>query len=249
MKMTKEVQETSQKEVATPSRESGLVGFTSEDVEIPTLLLMQNTSELVGEEKAKLGDIFHTGQLQVVGGLDTPVEVLALGGSKTHVIYDLSGKTPKFLRQEKVTAENENAPSEDTENGKPIRRDLSLNYLVVLVDAIKEGMPFPTLISFRRTNSRAGRQLASHFMTSEFMDSPAFSQVVTIGSRKEKYESNTYAVFEFGKGRKATNEEMAICDRLMPRVKKLTASGQIKVKGETLEAKKPTVVGVPDETW
>lgn len=230
---------------------SDLIGFGTNDLEVPTLLLMQNTSELVGDGKAKLGDIYHTGSLEVVGGVGAPVELIPLAGYKTLITYDMSKGNPQFMRQEKMTQELELLPPTGMEGNKPVRRDVSLNFFVVLAKDLESGVPFPTLISFRRTNAKAGRQLFTHVTKLvKFMEAPAYMQVVTLGAKKEKFETNTYAVYDFGLGRKATETELATCAKLSKMTHDLMRTDRVKVKGEEQTAKAPEVIAAdPAEKW
>jgi hypothetical protein len=186
------------------------------DIIIPRLMLMANTSEAVGDEKAKLGDILNSQTEEVLGGFDSPVEIIPLRMHKTWRIMDTSKKQAEFIRIEAVTPENENLPWEDTEMDPvshkkfPIRRDFTYNFLVLLVKEVEIGEPFPCLISFVRTSARTGKALTTQFLKLRMHRKPPYAKTAIIGVRKEKHETNSYGVFTYTPGRACTEKEMAI---------------------------------------
>lgn len=176
------------------------VGISAQDLIIPKLLLMQNTSEYVGDGKAQMGDVLNSQTLEKLGSINEPVNIVPLKLYKTWRVYDMSGRTPTFLRQDPVTPGSERLPWEDNENGMPIRRDLCMNYFVLLTKELESGDAFPMIVSFKRTSMQAGKVLSSHIFKLAYLKRPPFSQSVPLKISRQKKETNTYAVFEIGKG-------------------------------------------------
>lgn len=173
------------------------MGVSASDIVIPRLLLMQNTSEFVGEEKAKLGDLVNSSDYEVLGGFNEPMEVIPLKFFKTWKIYDTTGK---LVRQEPAT-NNERRAIETMENGQMVRHYLSYNYFLLSVKQFEQGVAFPMLISFKSTAAMAGRQLATHLLKLATFGKHCYDATITINVKKAKKDSNTYAVPEIGKGR------------------------------------------------
>jgi hypothetical protein len=221
-------------------------GVTASDIVIPKLLLMQNTSELVGDEKAKLGDIINSETNEVLGGLDKPVLFIPIKSFKTWQVMDMSGKQAEFLRSEPVTSKNEKLPWEDMENGKPIRRDMCMNFLGLLAADVEKDEAFPVVVRFKRTSTGAGKQLATTMYKMAVLGRTVYSQVVALSVRKDKFESNTYALFELTKGRVATGKEHDAAREWTLRLKSITPVIREDASEEAPQpgaAPAPTVVG------
>ncbi len=198
-------------------------GIESKDLSIPRIQLMQPTSEMVGDNKAKNGDIVKVDTNEVIGGVDNPLEIVPLSLYKTVVIEDMSVKPPKFIRQEALNSSNEKLPWEDTENGKPIKRTHCFNFFVLLSKDVAEGAGFPTVVRFKSTSMAAGRQLATHLYKMISLDRLPYSKAVSLEVKREKKEQNTYAVFSIGKTRDATPEEIQVASDNWSALKALKA--------------------------
>jgi len=197
-------------------------GITSSDLIIPKLLLMQNTSESVGDGAAKLCDVINSQTLEVIGGLNTPVEIIPLKLVKTWRIYDMSGGQPEFMRQEAVTPANVNLPWDGVEEGITIRRDLCMNFHVLLLNDVKKGEAFPCVVSFKRTSMQAGKQLATHLFKMAALGRLPYSQSLELKVSKKKQETNTYGIFELGKGTPLTSEHQEVAAKWVDMLQSMT---------------------------
>jgi hypothetical protein len=201
--------------VSTPQQ----LGINVQDLVIPRVLLMQNTSEYVGESKAKMGDLINSQTLEKIGGLDKPVGIVPLRFFKTIRVYDCSGKQPKFLRVEDWTAEGERLPWEGQDlnrEGKkvPVRRYLTFNFYALLTEDLDRGEAFPIVISFRSTSLQAGKALATQIFKMSAMGRQPYTQSVKLGAAKKKADTNTWAVLEIlsGKDHSQTLSEKQIAE-------------------------------------
>lgn len=188
-------------------------GVSAADLVIPKLLLMQGTSEYVGDESAEVGDIVNSQTHEVLGGIGKPVEFVPLKLYKTWRIYDMSSKQPKFLREEPVTAANADQEWEGLEGKTPVRRDQNFNFFILLKSELDAGEAFPCVVSFKRTSMNAGKQLATQLFKLAALGKLPYSQTVKLGVRKDKKETNTYAVYEFQKGNPCTEVEKTEAQR------------------------------------
>lgn len=185
------------------------MGVSSRDMLIPRLMLMQNTSEYVGDDKAKMGDVVNSQTLEVLGDTSKPVEVIPLRVYKTWKVYDLRGSVPKKLREEPMTADNEKKDAMGTimEGEVPTKHYYCINAMVLVASDIAKGEAFPTVVTFKSTSLMAGKQLVSFIVRQAAFRKNPFDNVVTLGVTKQKKESNTYAVFNAVKGRETTPAE------------------------------------------
>lgn len=231
---------------APPSMED--MGISAGDLVIPKLLLMQNTSEAVGDGLAKMGDIIRNEDNKVLGGVGAPVEIIPLKLYKQWVIYDMSDSQPKFMRTENVTASNEKLPWEGHEDGKPIRRDMSMNFFVLLKADCDAGEAFPCVVSFRRTGIYAGKLLATHMYKMAAIGKKPYSKSVLLQVRKEKKDTNTYAVYDIGAGQAVTPDAVSSCETWLEQLR--VAKVQVKDSGDDVaqEAAKPVAKPVVVES-
>lgn len=235
------------------------LGFNTQDILIPRLRLMQNTSEEVGDEKFKLGDIVESLSSEKLAGHDAPIEIVPIHIFKTWRNYRVDGEFKarggKLVSVTPVTAENEKQPWEGTEtiDGKsvPVRRDLSYNAYVLLKRDLESNTAFPLNIVFKRTSANAGKQLVSLIYRLGMMGTPMFGKSVLLSSVKQKKDTNTYAVFEVKSGSILPKEQGEICLKWQNIVK--TASVRVDEHEDaenTAPAKAPAVViaGSPEES-
>lgn len=185
------------------------MGIDAKDLAIPRLLLMQPTSELVGAEKAKTADIVHSMTEEVIGGMGKPIEIIPMMLYKTLVVEDMTQKPPKFLRQEPLTSKNDSLPFEGTEDGKAIKRTTCFNFFCLIASEVANDEAFPTVVRFKSTSLQAGKALASHMFKRAALGQDPFSQAVTLDTKKDKKDTNVYALFAIGKARKASDKEIA----------------------------------------
>lgn len=239
------------KEVAVAQETKGLsvsnalqdLGIEAGDLIIPKLLLMQNTSQMVGDDAAKVGDIINSQSLEVLGGLGAPVDIIPLKMTKTWRVYDLGGKQPEFIRQEAVTAANVNLPWDDTEDGVPIRRDMCMNFFVLLVSDVVKEEAFPCVVSFKRTSMQAGKQLATHLFKMTALGKKPYAHSVQLKAAKQKTDTNTYGVFELGKSTPLPADVQAVAEKWCSLLTSMTYKVDDKDDAPQASTVAPIVVG------
>lgn len=237
-------------EAGLPANVLESMGVSAQDMVVPRLLLMQNTSEAVGDDKAKLGDIINSQTEEVLGGIGAPVEIIPLGIYKTWRVMDCAkpNTQPEYVREEPMTTANEKDEWEFQEDGKAMRRDYTLNFFVLLKSEVDADEAFPCVLTFRRTSVKAGKQLATHLFKRAALRKTPYSQTVKIGVRKDKYETNTYAIFDVQKGEATDAKGIAAAEQWLPMIgglrNKVAADEKIEVEiGSGRAATAPVVVG------
>lgn len=217
------------------------IGIEASDLVVPRLMLMQNTSEMVGDEKAKLGDIVNSQTLEVLGGITSPLEIIPLKMTKTYRIYDMTDTQPKFIRQEPVTSANVNLPWEDVEDGITIRRYLCMNFFVLIKKEVESGEAFPVVITFKSTSLNAGKQLATHLFKMVTLGWKPYSRSMLLKVNKQKKDTNVWAVFEIARGNELVEEHVAKAAEWLNNVNSMT----VKVVGEEEEVTAPQSSATP----
>jgi hypothetical protein len=203
----------------------GSEGVDAGDVLIPRILLMQGLSKLVSAGECKPGDIVRSTTKEALAQKGGAVEIIPLTSWKTWTIFDCSGKKPEFRSIEPITSDNANAPLEYMIEGKPWRRDKTLNFYVLLPsdvakeqkahEAIARGeypdtddVLFPCAISFSRSAYNTGKELATHFMKAQSFNITPASRVFKLGSRVVTNDQGSWPVFELSKARPSTQVEI-----------------------------------------
>lgn len=226
------------------------MGIESSDLMIPVLLLQQNTSEAVGNEKAKLGDILNSQTEQVVGGIGHPVELIPLRLFKTIRVYSMAEGKPKFMREEPLSAQNEKMPFEGTEEveGKkvPVKRYLNFNFFVLLKKEIESDEAFPLIVRFKSTSMPAGKQLATQMFKMAALGRLPYSKTVKLNVKKEKKDTNFFGVFTVEQGDNATDKDKAEAQKWLAMLASVTYKVDDREEEADLSAagpaKAPTVV-------
>lgn len=214
------------------------IGIEVGDLEIPKLMLMQGTSGYVGEGTAKLGDIINTMDMEVLGTFEKHLEIIPLKLYKTLRIYNAAEKPPKFIRAEALNEVNSLLPwegVETTEEGKeiPVKRVVNMNFFVLVLSQVQEGLShidyekmdpnqviagFPAVVSFKSLGMRAGKALGTQMFKMMSLGRLPYSQSASLGCRKEKKDTNTFAVFEIGKGKELTKWEKIVAKNWLARL-------------------------------
>ena len=169
------------------------LGVETSDLVIPSIQVMQNTSAMVGDEKAKLGDIVNMQTEGVLGGAEKAVSILPLKLYKTLRTYDVSSGF-KFKREEPLTSRNDKLHGEGVEDGQPVKHYQTFNFFVLLKTDLDKGEGFPCLLRFKSTGMNAGRTLATHLYKLVFFRKKPYSVFVELSTRKEKKDTNVFAV-------------------------------------------------------
>lgn len=201
------------------------LGVDQKDLIIPSVQVMQNTSALVGDEKAKLGDVVNMSTEEILGGGDKKVPFLPLKIFKTLRVYAV-GEGFKFHHEEPLTPVSEKLPFEGTEpDGTIVKRYPTINAFVLLKSNLDKEEGFPCLIRFKSTGMNAGRALATHLYKQVYFKKRPYAQFMELSTRKEKKDTNTFSVPSVTKGEPATNVEIEAAEGWLA----MLAAGNYKV--------------------
>lgn len=181
--------------------------MSGRDIVIPKLLLMQSTSDMVADGKAKLGDIIDSLTGEILGGLDKPIQFIPFHMEKVWII---SSKKPtdsrfNFEKYEPVTAQNQGYPFIEKIGDIEMKYEYTLQFYVLR----PEDMSLPYVVSFKSTSSRAGKILSTQMFVrnkAAGLVPPAYT--MGLGSHKDKNDQGTFAVMDVKAERKSTQEEI-----------------------------------------
>jgi hypothetical protein len=220
-------------------------GLSANDIRIETLLMMQPASGMVSERKAKLGDIIRNESEKIIGGIDNPIEVIALYKFETVRIY--AAADGKFLRE---TPYNPlvRLVKEGIEDGIPVKRYHTINFFFLLVSDIEAGEFFPVLMRFKSTSFKAGSKFASFLYKKKFFNNLPYDFTGIISAIHDKNEQKQHWAFlDFKEGRATTDEERTIARQMVALInaKKETVmayASQADSQEESSHAPQPVVV-------
>jgi hypothetical protein len=193
-----------------PNTAWGAEEISADDILLPKILLMQGLSQAVTDEKARIGDMLDNLNGQVIGDKNTPVEIIVFKTTKTWIIFEDKNNTGsmEYVRQEPMTAANQNWPMEEVMGGLKVRRDRALNFYCLLPSQIASGEAFPYLVSMRRTSYTAGKKLVTYFTKLKLANQPTASRVFALSCKKQENDKGTFYVFDAAMSRQSTPEEI-----------------------------------------
>lgn len=193
---------------AVPEGAWGQQDTSSKDMLLPSLLLMQDISDLVKAEKAKSGSIINSVSGDVLAARGEKLNIIPIFTFREWEVNELveqGGKTKeKFVRRARMTAENEDGAYEFDEDGKSYRQ-----HRTIVVFALVEGQAsdLPYLIRFKKTSLYAGKKLSTHFQMCGMKKQSPAKQVFGLFGEVQSRNDNTYYVYNLAPTRTSTVEE------------------------------------------
>jgi hypothetical protein len=193
--MSTEVVETKGKELATASMADwGMPQVSSKDIIIPKILCMQGLSELVVDEKAKMGDFVDSMTSDILGNYTKkPIQFIPFHLEK---IWIISKKTAgsgdySFDSVVPVTAENEGLRYNEVLNGVEYKREYTMNFYVLR----PEDTSLPYIISFKGMSSKSGRILATQmYVRNAAAGLVPPAMIMELSGTKDKNDKGTFIV-------------------------------------------------------
>lgn len=190
---------------ATSLNEWGQGEISARDLIIPKILVMQGLSDLVSENKAKLGDLVDNVEQKVLGGFDKPIEVVPFHMEKKYIISRRKKGEAKFEFERYEDYAGQEYPFEKAEGEDLIKYEYTLQFYVLR----PEDTSMPYVLSFKSTSLRAGKVLSTQmFVRNRAAGLAPAAYVIELSSKKEKNDKGTFAVMEVKpKGRTAPELE------------------------------------------
>lgn len=194
-------------EVAIPSlNDWGTNDLASKDIVIPKIYCMQGLSDLVAEDKAKMGDFIDSLTSKKLGSISEPLNFIPFHMEK---LWEVSKQNEKgdfeFATFEPVTAANIDRAYENNIDGINYKYKYTMRFYVLL----ENDSSLPYIISFKGTSTQAGKVLATQMFVKNKAAGkvpPAF--VMSLAGRKDKNDKGTFAVMEVCPKRETTPQEV-----------------------------------------
>jgi hypothetical protein len=210
MSKKNEVVEAKSNEVAQVAQldDWGQSAVSSKDIVIPKILCMQGLSDLVSQEKAKMGDFVDSLTQEVVGNYQSaPIEFIPFHLEK---LWAVSSKKQgeanfKFIKFEEVTAKNENRAYNEVIGDEEYKYEYTLRFYVLL----PTDTSLPYIISFKGTSTKAGKILATQmFIKNRTAGLVPPAYVMKLAGTKDKNDKGTFIVMNVAPSRKSTSLEI-----------------------------------------
>jgi len=183
-------------------------GYSSQDVIIPKILVMQGLSQLVMDGVAKFGDFVNNQSQEVIGSLDAPVEFIPFHLDKVWIVSEKKGNKYEFSHIEPVTIANENRKWEEVVDGKELKNEKSFNFYSIL----PSDPSIPYILQFKGTSQRTGKELATQmYVKNKAAGLAPPAKVMSLKGNKVSNEKGTYVVLKTEISRETKREEMMEC--------------------------------------
>ena len=177
----------------------------STDILIPRVWCMQSNSDLVDKKKATKGDFVNSVDETVLGSAEKPLEFIAFDSFKTMRTFIDN----KYEKTEMFEPSFAALPWEEEVNGQLIKRQTVINYYILLTEDIKQGIPFPMVLSFKSTSMQAGKKLATIFKKLEMFKKPSAAKVFKLSNHQEENDKGKYLVLDVNEVRNSSIQEVA----------------------------------------
>lgn len=196
---------------AESSMDFGDGGYSSQDVIIPKILVMQGLSALVmdDESPAKFGDLVNNQTQGVVGNVTSdPIEFIPFHLEKVWIVSKKVGNKYEFSTIEAVTVANENRKWEEVRDGEEWKNEKSFNFYAIL----PSDPSIPYIIQFKGTSQRTGKELATQmYVKNKASGLMPPSKTMTLKGNKVSNDKGTYVVLKTEIARDTTPEELGNC--------------------------------------
>lgn len=188
------------------TEELGGFAIDSQDLLMPSLLLMQGQSQIVADGKAAIGDIVNSVTFKVLGNKTKPFSFIPLDYKKFYLKMDASG--PKPVRLEKIPFKPEHAslPYENVIDGKKIRHAASFDFYVLCEEDLNAGFGMPCCLSFKGMSRQTGKKLLNNFTELIQKKMHPSSYTFELVSEQRRNDSGPFQIFEI-KGFHETNPD------------------------------------------
>lgn len=181
----------------------GVDSIIPQNIIIPSILLMQGSSEFVKKGKHRVGDFVDSLTEKILGNT---VEVIPFFFEESWWVYDLVNGKEKFNSIEPVTSENRNRAYEDLNKMQRYKYCLKF-YCLRPEDVGRGGLPYT--ISFRSTSLRTGKKIYTQmYIKNQQAGLPPPAYVVKISHHEDKTDDGSFLVLDMEVGRKTTEKEL-----------------------------------------
>jgi hypothetical protein len=196
----------------------------SSDILIPKILLMQPSSEMVGDGEATIGDYRNSVTKEKVGSINEPFSFVPFHYIKYWSVV-VKGEGNEFVRKEEWLPGDENKPWEFEEDGRILKRVKRLDFFGFDLKKLVSGDELPSILSFQSTGYREGTKILTQFKLNISKRKLPWSDVWAIAGEKKKNDNNqTYCVPKIDMIAETDEETLKICLDWYKNIKNKTKS-------------------------
>lgn len=206
-------------------------GVDRSDILMPMILLMQGQSELVGDEKAQVGDIVKSTTKKPIGNKQKPVQFVPLSTFKVWRNFEKIGEKFEYRGTEPYFEKDKDLPWTYEKDGKTMRRDKSINVYVLLVEDVLaeveatkklkesgeipdfDAMCLPAMVGFTRTGFQTGRVLSTHFAMADNFQIAPWMATFNLATHMEKNDKGQFYVWDVSKAGKSDPAVVAAAEK------------------------------------
>ena len=198
----------------------------AEDIVIPRLHLLQAMSKVVADRQGQAGDIYHTRDMESLGGSGTPVNFLPFHVLKVLQRYNANSSPKEYIE---TIAWDQNVPFEQHQFayrkfGEQTDTVCTVNnYTTHIVHGILTNpddpkMIMPVSITFKSSSGKGVKNIASHFAEVDMFNAQMnlsekpYEFTWDLDSALEKGQSGSFSAWKCKKSRKATENELRLCE-------------------------------------
>lgn len=186
--------------------------MSARDIVIPRMLLMQPGSDKVLAKEAQFGELRDSVSNELLLKEGETLDIIPFHMKKAIIVSEYPNeKAKKAIYKETIeaTPENEALPYRDG----LITRQAIMRFFVLLPKEVEAGGAIPKTITFKSSSREAGNVIATQMYqinaaANPWLPPPNF--LMTLKIKVDTNDKGTYAVFQASKGRKATDEELAL---------------------------------------
>jgi len=181
--------------IATPSHLEawGTQEISAKDLMIPKILPMQGMSKLVLNRKAQLGEFRDSLSGELLGSIDTPLEIIPFHVERLWVINEKINGKWEYARTEAVTPSNEGRAWEEGN----FRYTWTYSFYVLIASKVAEGIPFPYVINFRSTSVKGGKKLFNRmFVYNRQLNKAPNCEAFMLSGKLDTNDKGTYVVLD-----------------------------------------------------
>lgn len=230
--------------------------MTAQDLILAKVLPMQMMSKKVIDQQASFGEYRDSINNQKLGDFTQEMDFIPFHMEKTFVEFEVQGTKKVYKRIVPIISDatnpgyNEEAPYEETVEGKKISRDRMLSFYVLPASQINPALAdtgggvVPMIIGFRRTSIRGGKKVATQmYVTNAAARKAPAASVMVLTAVKTTNDHGTFVVQDTKFKREATPEELKAAFYWFQQVRK----GGTKVDHSDLQEETETAVTEPTE--
>lgn len=180
---------------------------------IPRVLIMQPTSEAVGEGTVTPFIFVKSDTMEKLGGDKDFINIIPITYKTVWTKSEKVGDKFEYRGTEPLLPYNSDLPWEYLENGKQMRRDQTIELYCLLekdiqadIDNFNQDLPdvnkvlLPCVVSFRRTSFGAGKDIVTFFGKVQQIkvrkpSVEVFNYTIQVGMEKKKNEKGLFGIF------------------------------------------------------